>query len=74
LGFLLLVPLGRSIGAKAHVKDKRQAWHSLLRQRDIDGAQAAVGSVDVEGHGLTFIQGAGIGRQVDAMHEHVAPN
>src|SRR5580700_4710120 len=41
-------------------------------ERDIDGAQPAVGAIDLEADGPALEERAGIRRQVRAMHEHVA--
>src|SRR6202030_1956501 len=41
-------------------------------ERDVDGAQPAVGAIDFEADGPALEQRAGVRRQVGAMHEHVA--
>jgi hypothetical protein len=41
-------------------------------ERDIDGAQPAVGAIDLEADRPALEKRAGIGRQIGAVHEHVA--
>src|ERR1700734_274866 len=49
---------------------QRAAARSL--EGDIDGAQPAVGAIDLEADGPALEKRAGIRRQVGAMHEHIA--
>jgi hypothetical protein len=44
----------------------------LPHHRDIDGAEAAPRGLDVEAHGLAFVEQRDFRRQVSAVHEHVA--
>jgi hypothetical protein len=43
-------------------------------ERDVDGAKAAVGAIDLEADGPALEERTRVLRQVRTMHEYVAPN
>ena len=63
----------RTIRTAGAVRSFRCATIAVLFfERDVDGAKPAVGAIDLEADGPALEKRARIGRQIRAMHEHVA--